>query len=325
MYLISGGVNIKTKSIHEKGWLKLDNAAKLFPAIISEDLTAVFRVTVSLKEAVRYSAIREAVAIISKRFPYFNVSLGSGIFWHFLEFNEGMPRILADEGVPCTAFAVNRKNELLYRIILKGRNISVEFIHILTDGGGALEYLKSLLYNYLIITGKQIKSTGEIILPDTPMTEEEFEDGYNRFFKKLPPPSKLVKAWHLPYELNTRPRLRVMRAEINLDEILEVSRKHKVSLTEYFVSVYFLALQQVFISAEGQSKKRRKKVLRIEVPVNMRNRIPSRTMRNFSLFILPEIDVRLGTYTFDEILRSVHHQIQLGADIKQISRFMSSN
>ena len=325
MYLIYGGVNIKTEGIHEKGWLKLDNAAKLFPAIISEDLTAVFRVTVSLKEAVRYSAIREAVAITSERFPYFNVSLGSGIFWHFLEFNRNMPRIQADEEVPCTAFAVNRKDELLYRIIIKGKRISAEFIHILTDGGGAMEYLKSLLYTYLILSGKEIKNPGEIILPDTPMTEEEYEDGYNRFFKKLPPPIKLVKAWHVPYELNMRPRLRVLRAEINLNEILEVSRKHKVSLTEYFVAVYFHALQQIFISTEGHSEKRRKKVLRIEVPVNMRNRIPSRTMRNFSLFILPEIDVRLGTYTFDEILRSVHHQIQLAADIKQISRFMSSN
>ena len=48
-------------------------------------------------------------------------------------------------------------------------------------------------------------------------------------------------------------------------------------------------------------------------------------MRNFSLFVLPEIDVRLGTYTFEEILRSVHHQLQIGTDIKQISRFLSSN
>jgi NRPS condensation-like uncharacterized protein len=48
-------------------------------------------------------------------------------------------------------------------------------------------------------------------------------------------------------------------------------------------------------------------------------------MRNFSLFVLPEIDMRLGTYTFEEILRSVHHQLQIGADVKQISRSMSSN
>jgi NRPS condensation-like uncharacterized protein len=305
--------------------LKLDNAAKLFPAIISEDLTSVFRITASLKEPVRYSAIKEAVAITSHRFPYFSVSLGSGIFWYFLEFNGQMPRIQVEEEIPCTAFAVKRKNEPLYRVIIKGKRISVEFIHILTDGGGGMEYLKSLLYTYLTLIGKHVSLTGEIILPGTPVSKEEYEDGYIKFFQKLPPPAKLVKAWHLPYKLNKRPMLRVLRAEVKIDEILEVSRKYKVSLTEYFVSVYLFSLQKIFISAKEKNKKEMRKVLRIQVPVNMRNKLPSRTMRNFTLFVLPEIDVRLGTYTFEEILRSVHHQLQIGTDIKQILRFLSSN
>src|SRR4030042_1853325 len=316
---------INTKSFQERGWLKLDNAAKLFPAIISDDLTSVFRITASLKEPVRYSAIREAVAITSKRFPYFSVSLGTGIFWHFLEFNDQLPRIQAEEEIPCTAFAVKRKNEPLYRVIIKGKRISVEFIHILTDGGGAMEYLKSLLYTYLTLTGRKISSPGEIILPESPLSEEEYEDGYNKFFQKLPSPAKLVKAWHLPFKLNKRPKLRVLSAEVNVNEILKVSREHKVSVTEYFVSVYHFSLQKIFVSRKEISKKEKRKVLRIEVPVNMRKIYPSRTMRNFSLFVLPEIDLRLGTYTFDEILSSVHHQLQISSDVKQISRFLSSN
>jgi NRPS condensation-like uncharacterized protein len=107
--------------------------------------------------------------------------------------------------------------------------------------------------------------------------------------------------------------------------MLEISRRYKVSVTEYFVSVYFLALQKIFMSDSEKSRKKRRRVLRIEVPVNMRNKYPSRTMRNFSLFVIPEIDVRLGTYTFEEILKSVHHQLQISTDIKQISRFLSSN
>jgi len=265
------------------------------------------------------------VAITSKRFPYFSVSLGSGIFWHFLEFNDQLPRIQVEEKIPCTAFAAKRKSEPLYRVIIKGKRISVEFIHILTDGGGAMEYLKSLLYTYLTLTGKHISTPEEIILPSMPMSEEEYEDGYNKFFKKLPAPSKLVKAWHLPYKLNKRPKLRVLRAEVSVNEILELSRKHKVSVTEYFVSVYHFSLQKIFLSEKEKSKKRKRKVLRIEVPVNMRKIFPSRTMRNFSLFVLPEIDVRLGTYTFEEILRSVHNQLQISADVKQLSRFLSSN
>ena len=263
--------------------------------------------------------------ITSQRFPYFSVSLGSGIFWHFLEFNDQPPRIQAEEEIPCTAFAVNRKNEPLYRVIISGKRISVEFTHILTDGGGAIEYLKSLLYTYLTLTGMHITSPGDIILPGTPVSEEEYEDGYIKFFQKLPPPPKLIKAWHLPFMLNERPRLRVLAAEVGVDEILEISRKHNVTVTEYFVSVYFLALQKIFMTGKTKGKKDKRKVLRIEIPVNMRKKFPSRTMRNFSLFVLPEIDVRLGAYTFEEILRSVHHQLQISTDIKQISRFLSSN
>ncbi len=236
-----------------------------------------------------------------------------------------MPRIQVEEKIPCTAFAAKRRGEPLYRVIIKGKRISVEFIHILTDGSGAMEYLKSMLYTYLVLLGKNISTPGEIILPTIPVSEEEYEDGYNKFFQKLPPPSKLVKAWHLPFKLNRSPRLRVLHAEVSVKEFLELSRKHKVSVTEYFVSVCHYSFQEIFNSTDGKSKKRKRKVLRIEVPVNMRNIFPTRTMRNFSLFVLPEIDVRLGTYTFEEILRSVHNQLQISADIKQISRFLSSN
>jgi len=198
-------------------------------------------------------------------------------------------------------------------------------MHILTDGAGALEYLKSLLYTYLKITGRHISTSKEIIIPEMPVSEEEFEDGYNKYFQKLPPPSRIVKAWHLPFRLNTSPKLRVLRAEVKVDDILEVCRKFKVSVTGYFVSVYLFSLQEIFLSGKEKSRREKHKVLRIEVPVNMRKIFPSRTMRNFSLFVLPEIDMRLGTYTFEEILKSVHLQMQTGADIKQISRFLSSN
>lgn len=292
---------------------------------MSNDLTSVYRISVSLNEPIKYSALSEAVAITAERFPYFSVSLRSGIFWHFLELNNLPPRIHAEDKTPCTAFAVTRRNEPLYRIILKGNTISVEFVHILTDGTGALEYLKSLLYTYLKLTGKNISDTGQIILPGSRISEEEYEDSYLKFFQKLPPPEKLVQAWHLPYKRNPRPSFRVLQAEADLGEMLERSRALKVSITEYITAVYFFALQKIYISQTDKSRREKKKLLRIEVPINMRKLLPSTTMRNFSLFLLPEIDVRLGTYTFEEILSSVHHQLKISADVRQISRSLSSN
>lgn len=319
------GKGFDKKTFQERGWLKLDNAAKLFPAITSGELTSVFRITATLKKPVNYSAAREAVEITSGRFPYFSVSLGSGFFWHYLEFNNKPPRIQPEEKIPCTAFAIKRNNEPLYRVLIRSKRISVEFIHILTDGSGAMEYLKSLLYTYLSLTGNSIGSSEGIILPDSPVSEDEAEDSYNRFFRKLPPPEKISKAWHLPFRLNEKPRLRVLLAEMKVDEILELSRSNKVSMTEYMVAVYLFSLQKIYLIEKEKGIKQRFNVLRTEVPVNMRNKLPSRTMRNFSLFIMPEIDLRLGIYTFEEILKNVHHYMQARSDIKQITRFMSSN
>jgi NRPS condensation-like uncharacterized protein len=320
------GNGIDTNSVREIGWLKLDNAAKLFPAIMSGELTAVFRITANLKKPVNYSHIREAVEITSRRFPYFSVSLGSGLFWHYLEFNNKLPRIQTEETIPCTAFAAKRKNEPLYRILVKENRISVEFIHILTDGGGAFEYLKSLLYTYLTLNGNTFHTSEGIILPESSISEGEFEDGYKRFFrKKIPPPGKLTKAWHLPYSLNDKPRLKITRAEISLGKLLEESRKHEASVTEYLVSIYLFTLQKIYLEERERIKNQKRGVLRIEVPVNLRKKFSSKTMRNFSLFVLPELDLRLGEYSFDEILKIVRYQLQTGADIKQITRFLSQN
>lgn len=320
------GKGINTKSIQEKGWLKLDNAAKLYPAIMSGELTAVFRITASLKEPVKFSAIKEAVEVTSARFPYFSVSLGSGLFWHYLEYNHRLPRIQTEEAIPCTAFAAGRKDEPLYRILIKENRISVEFIHILTDGGGAFEYLKSLLYTYFRLTGKTINSSEGIILPESPIAVGELEDGFIRFFrKKIPPPGKQSKAWHLNFKLNNKPRLKIIVAEITLDQLVEVAKKLGVSVTEYVVSVYLFSLQKLYLEEKEKVKKQKRGVLRIEVPMNLRKKFPSITMRNFSLFILPEIDLRLGIYTFEEILKNVQHQIQSGAEVKQISRLLSQN
>ncbi len=40
------------------------------------------------------------------------------------------------------------KGELVYRILVRGNCISVEFFHILTDGGGAIFFLKTLMNHY---------------------------------------------------------------------------------------------------------------------------------------------------------------------------------
>ena len=63
----------------------------------------------------------------------------------------------------------------------------------------------------------------------------------------------------------------------------------------------------------------------MEIPVDMRRYYASVTMRNFSLFLSPEIDLSLGDYSFEELLRNIHHKVQLLRSKKQLQRQISRN
>jgi hypothetical protein len=48
-------------------------------------------------------------------------------------------------------------------------------------------------------------------------------------------------------------------------------------------------------------------------------------MRNFSLYTSIEIDLKLGDYSFPDILKKVHHSMRLQNDRKELSRQVSRN
>lgn len=68
-------------------WDKLDNTANLFPVIAGEDMTNVYRISVTLKEEINPQKLQEALDIILPKFGGFNVRLRQGVFWYYFEEN----------------------------------------------------------------------------------------------------------------------------------------------------------------------------------------------------------------------------------------------
>ncbi|MGM0622297.1 MAG: hypothetical protein ACQETJ_14685, partial [Bacteroidota bacterium] len=304
-------------------WFALDNAAKIYPAIINENVTAVFRVTAILKHPVKIKPFRKAVLQAEKRYPYFKVQLREGFFWYYLEHLPKHIPVEPDEQPMCRKFS---KGSLLIRIPVKSNSISVECSHILTDGTGAFEFFKTILIQYSAECGAEIPAEYQVSDQVDRISEEEYEDAYNRYFKaEIPPMVKRSKAFHLPYSLKSSPRFTVLRAIVSLEQIKEIAHKKEVSITVYLTSVYLFILQEIYEELNGFSKHKKRKKLRVQVPVNLRNIFPSKTRRNFSLFVMPEIDLRLGHYAFDEIVKSVYHQTKLETDEKLINKNISRN
>lgn len=329
MLLIEDSHGLKNRKTDKPGfnrndfWLPLDNAAKIYPAVCNAEQTAVFRISAILKEKVRIRALYSALGALENRFPYYKMRLKKGFFWYYLEYMNRPFPIRNDDQLPCRAF---NSNELLLRILVRDNSISVEFSHVLSDGTGGLEFLKSILLIYFEKCGKPAPTGIQYLKPGEEVSNAEYEDAYKRYFKKnLPFVPKYPKAFHLPFNLNKKPRLHALSIKLPLNQVHRLAKEKKASITSYLVSVYLMVLQEIYQNLSEREKKKANKILRIQVPINLRSLYPSRTMRNFSLFVMPEIDLRLGYYTFDEILTKVYYLMKLETDKKLINKVISRN
>ena len=319
-------VSLQSESGIEYTWFPLDNAAKIFPAVQSKEHTTVFRISVILLERIKIDCLLRAVRKVEVRFHYFKVSLKKGFFWYYLECTD-KPLVPVAEGIGlCCAFGNSlHDNSLLYRIVIASKRISVEFSHVLTDGTGATGFLTALLHAYFSELGIQVKDAFNFQL-NAKATEQEVEDAYNQYFNSnIPPVIRHTKAFHLPYKLSNRPRFKVLVAQLALDEIKAKAKEKKISITDYLIAIYLFVLQDIHNELPRISYPKKRKILRIQVPVNLRKIYPTRSMRNFSLFVLPEIDLRLGNYTFDEIIKIVHYKMKLETDEKLINKIIARN
>ena len=78
-------------------WDKLDNTALLFPAIASENMTNVYRVSAVLSEEIDRAALQKAFNRVLPAFKAFKVRLRSGFFWYYFEENPRKPPAVEKE------------------------------------------------------------------------------------------------------------------------------------------------------------------------------------------------------------------------------------
>ena len=278
-------------------WLRLDNAAKIYPASFSDPAPAGFRLSVTLKEPIRAALLADALRTVLRRCPYYQVHLRRGFFWYYLQRHEAVPTLHPMSEAPVAAIPAWRWETDLYRVQARGATIAIDFSHIITDGIGGLRFLGTLLTRYLELRGTGVDDWSPFLDPSAPLSAEEYEDAHNRYFDpRAPRPVRHGRAWQLPG--TPEDRYRVITGRMPVSEVLERARRHGASLTEYLTAVYLFSLMQIRESHVRGGERVGPSVVRLEVPVDMRRFFPSKTMRNFALYASPEIDVSLGGYGF---------------------------
>ena len=81
-------------------WVKLDNAAKIYPAARSKSWSNVFRVSVTLKDEINPVIMKSALDVTLRRFPSISARLRKGLFWYYLEQLKDAPPISIEHSYP---------------------------------------------------------------------------------------------------------------------------------------------------------------------------------------------------------------------------------
>ena len=130
-------------------WRKLDNAALAFPAATGKKDSRVFRFYCLLNEQVRQEPLQRALEQTMEKYPLYQAVLRKGLFWFYLEHRDIRPLALAERRPPCSKLYIPDRKTLLFEVSYHKNRINFEVFHGLTDGTGAMRFLKELVKNYL--------------------------------------------------------------------------------------------------------------------------------------------------------------------------------
>ena len=305
-------------------WLRLDNAAKIYPAARRQDWSNVFRLSVTLKENVDASVLQSALDVTARRFPSIAARLRKGVFWYYLQQLEQAPPISQEYSYPLTRMSTQEVRRCAFRVIAFENRIAIEMFHSLTDGNGALVFLKTLTAEYLQQKyGVYIPAEQGVMGRLEEPSEEELEDSFQKYAGAVSASRKENNAWRFWGTPEKHGRVNLTCFHIPVDQALEKAHEYGVTLTVFMTAVTMEALQR--IQSRMVPDIRRRKPIRVLIPVNLRRLFPSKTLRNFALYSTPELLTNLGTYSFQEICQVIHHWLALDNTSKQMSMKIEAN
>ena len=162
-------------------WLKLDNAAKIFPGQNSRSWSNIFRIGAQLKSEVDPQVLSVALKNTLRRIPSFNVRIRRGLFWYYFEQNPNEPQVLPDIKNPCYRIKFKENKGFLFRVFYRNDRINVEVYHALCDGYGAAVFLSTLVGEYLRLKGEDIDYNQFVLDVNEAPRASELEDSYDRY------------------------------------------------------------------------------------------------------------------------------------------------
>ena len=292
-----------------KKWFKLDNAAKIFPPVSNKKDSKVFRFTCVLKEEIEKDILQESVNEALIYFPNFKSILKQGFFWHYLEATDFNPIVKEEKKDICSPIYNKKKKKLLFRVNYYKNRINLEVYHALTDGTGALEFLKIIIYIYI---SKQHDIKDFSFDYDASINEKS-SDSFNKYYKfQLNKINDINNVYKIKGDKLSK--MKVINGSMSTTDLLNLAHKYNTTITSLIVSIYILSIK------ENMDLKDENKYIYIDIPVNLRKYFKSQTARNFFSVLKLKYN---GSSNLEEIIKYVDKYLK--NELKKDNLFKTMN
>ncbi len=295
---------LKNKKVTD--WKKLDNAAKIFPPNSKKSDTKVFRFACELYDSVDKNALQNALNITVDAFPLYKSIIKSGLFWYYFEMSHFKPMVMEENLPPCSPLYDKNNKTLLFRVMYYKKRISFEVYHALSDGAGALQFFKTLIFHYIIIK-YEYKFKDKIPHLDIEASvAQKMDDSFQKYYSSsaVGVKKKSVTAYKLRGMKIPEYRISVIEGIVPVDSIMQKVKEYNTSLT-----IFLAAILMCSINEEIPIRHKKRSVV-LSIPVNLRNYFYSETARNFFGVINVSYNFAAGSSDLREVIEHLKKEFK---------------
>ena len=274
-----------------------------------------------LKEKIDRDTLQEALGIVLPKFSMFNIRLRIGMFWYYFEENgKPAPKVVEEQEFPCRYIHGSKNNSYLFRVTYYEERINLEVFHAVTDGMGALTFLKELICQYIALKHDlEIQDKDGYLSKEVALSKEDgFLKNYREAKKKA---YKSGRAYTIKGERLSPGEFGVIHGHMDIRSLKEVAGKLGVTLNELLVGTFLYSIYHERL--EGRLEKR---PIRVAVPVNLRGLFKTNTMKNFFAVVSAEMyaDKREG-YSYEEVLELTKNSLREQITKEHLEEIFSYN
>ena len=310
----------KPTSSFDRIWFPVDNAANLYCAAKRHNWARTLRLSLVLDAPVQPDVLQQALDDLCERIPTFCSTVRNGFFWNYFERTGVRVRVREECDFPGRPINTWNSAQPNFRVLYYGNRVTLEVFHGVTDGGGCIRFLTSLVARYCELQGETVSDLPHVLKVCDAPTGEETVDPYlsNSADGVSAKNYKRVDAYYRKEKLK-KGYMRVTHGFMRVEDVKTAAAAYSLTITEYLTAILiYTYLQTAPTPIE--------KPVSVSIPLDLRRRFGTESMRNFCYMSDITFDPqKRRDVTFAEICEAIAGKVQEKASLEYLTNEISQN